>query len=528
MILRKPYAFFIKYFRIIHLIMAIFMCLLVFQTNSFLQFFNQYINSEIITIGQDLVSQLFSKLTYFYIVLILIMDVIVWILLEFKNKKRLFYIINFIGYVLLLALYIYLGSLLGTMSQEVVDIRLLMTVRDLIIIAFSFQTVSIFLVIFRFLGFDIKKFNFEDDLKELNISSADNEEFEVNLDVDTKSIKRRVNSSFRNFKYYFKENLRLIIPILLVLIIVFIIIIYKAVTGRTMIYKQNVYFNVPNYSLKVTDAFVTEKNYKMNSISEDKAIVILKISVKTTNRTSQFLFGKFALQIEDNKYYHTVKYSSDVSDIGNTYIKQSLSNQYSDYLLVYEIPKSKKNSKKELIYVNDISSSVLKRDSITKVSLNTTDLDANQEEKEVSLNDEINLNSSVANISTIKFNTISVANSFNINYKKCITSKECYTFYEPLQAGFYGSYDKALMKLQVEVKSDKLTDKTEANYIKQFIKINYKIKGESKTFYLEKQIIPRRVNSNYYYFEIPKEILQAEEIKFIFNTRGTTLIYKLK
>ena len=54
MILRGPYAFFIKYFRVIHLIMAIFIGFLIFQTNTFLQFFNQYINSNMVSIGQNL------------------------------------------------------------------------------------------------------------------------------------------------------------------------------------------------------------------------------------------------------------------------------------------------------------------------------------------------------------------------------------------------------------------------------------------------------------------------------------------
>ena len=95
MILRKPYAFFIKYFKLIHLIMAFFMCLLLLQTNSFLNFFNTYINTNLVTIGRDLNSEIFLNLTYLYIVIVLITDVIVWILLEVKHKKRLFYIINF-------------------------------------------------------------------------------------------------------------------------------------------------------------------------------------------------------------------------------------------------------------------------------------------------------------------------------------------------------------------------------------------------------------------------------------------------
>ena len=91
MILRKPYAFFIKYFRIIHLIMAIFIGLLIFQTNTFLQFFNQYVNSNMITIGENLRSYL-NNFSFVYIVIVLIMDFVVWLLLDVKKKKNLFYV----------------------------------------------------------------------------------------------------------------------------------------------------------------------------------------------------------------------------------------------------------------------------------------------------------------------------------------------------------------------------------------------------------------------------------------------------
>ena len=108
MILRKPYAFFIKYFKVIHLIMAFFMVLLLLQTNSFLSFFNEYLNSNMVVIGKGLQSQVFNSISYFYVSLVLVLDAIVWVVLAVKEKKSLFYIFNFAGYVFVLGLYIYL------------------------------------------------------------------------------------------------------------------------------------------------------------------------------------------------------------------------------------------------------------------------------------------------------------------------------------------------------------------------------------------------------------------------------------
>ena len=44
MIFRKPYAFFIKYFRVINLIMAVFMAVLIYHTLTVGRFLNEYIN----------------------------------------------------------------------------------------------------------------------------------------------------------------------------------------------------------------------------------------------------------------------------------------------------------------------------------------------------------------------------------------------------------------------------------------------------------------------------------------------------
>lgn len=527
MILRKPYAFFIKYFRVIHLIMAIFIGFLIFQTNTFLQFFNQYINSNMVTIGQNLRTYL-NNFSFVYITIVLIMDFIVWLLLDFKKKKNLFYVVNFVGYILVLVFYIYLASLLTTMGKTVVDIRLIMSIRDLIIITFTFQTFSIFIVISRFLGLNIKKFNFESDIKELNLTETDSEEFEVKLNFDVKNLKSKLRSVFRNFKYYFKENLRLIIPIIIISVVIAGYTIYKSINGNTTTYNQNVVFNVPNYSLKVADVFVTSKDYKGNIIDDEKSLVILKISIRTNNKTSLFDFGKFALQIGKNKYYHTIKYSSNISDLGDTYIKQKLTDTYSDYLLVYEVPKGIANQSKRLIYVNEISSGLLSRDTITRVNLNTRDLDSNQNEIQYILNSNINLDSSLLGISSFNLKSIDLNDEFYIDYRKCITSNDCYSFYEPLQASFSGSYDKSILKLEIDLGTDDNSKNNITTVIKSFSEIEYKINEVVKKVSLGKQIIPTKVNSRSYYFEVPAELLDATDINFIFNVRGTKIIYKIK
>ena len=405
---------------------------------------------------------------------------------------------------------------------------MIMSIRDLVIITFTFQTFSIFIVVSRFLGLNIKKFNFDDDIKELNLTATDNEEFEVKLDFDVKNAQSKLRSTLRNFKYYFKENLRLIIPIITICAVLVAYVVYKNINGNTTVYKQNTLFNVPNYSLKITDTLVTSKDYKANIIDDKNSLVILKVSVKTTNKTSAFEFGKFALQIGKSKYYHTIKYSSMIKDLGDTYIKQKLSDNYTEYLLVYEIPNNQASKKKQLVYVNAINSGLFSRDTVTKVDLVTKNLDENQNEIQYILNSTITLDESLLGVSSINFKSIELNDEFNVAYNKCLTGNDCYKFYEPLQATFTGGYDKALLKVDLDITGSKTSNSDVANIISSYGRIDYKINGVSKQLELNKQVMPIKTKSKTYYFEVPATIMNAENIDFVFKLRGTSIIYKIK
>lgn len=523
MILKKPYAFFIKYFRVIHFIMAIMMGLLIAQTNNFLNFFNEYMSSNTIVIGRDLVTEVFLNFTYLYIAVVLIIDMIIWIVLDFKGKKRLFYIINFFGYILLLIFYIYARTILISMSEQIIDSRLIMVVRDLTIIAFSYQIFSLFIVVIRTLGINLKQFDFVSDLKELDILESDYEEFEVNLQVDSGKIKRSFRATLRNFKYYLRENVRIIMPIMIIIIGIVSYFVYKNINGNTIVYQEGTIFNIPNYSIKVVDTLVTNKDYKLNKIEDKKTLVVVKLNIKTTNNTSQFNFGKFFLKIGDNKYYHNIEYSSDVKDIGDTYIKQKLTKNFKEFLLVFDIPSSLANDEKELIYGNDLPNNFFSQNTLTKIPLQSKFLDQ-EKETVVQLKEKITTSNSVINDFSFQLNDVSIQKNFKLNYEFCIKEKDCFSFYEIVQADYYGSYDKALLKIELSLSDESAYSNNPFNFITTHGILKYKINNKEKSFVLQKQKIPTKVKSDAYYLEIPQEVLESNSVELIFNTRQN--IYK--
>ena len=79
----------------------------------------------------------------------------------------------------------------------------------------------------RSLGFDVKKFNFKSDLKELEITDKDSEEIELNLNFQTYKAERTIRRFIRELKYYYLENKKVIYIIGAALVIILGFLIYK-------------------------------------------------------------------------------------------------------------------------------------------------------------------------------------------------------------------------------------------------------------------------------------------------------------
>ena len=93
MILRKPYAFFIRHFKLMHLIMAGLLFYLIYRTKLLVDFFNEYSTDVINVMGQDLITPLVPGLFQIVPILIIVISIIVLVVMIVKKKPYLFYIL---------------------------------------------------------------------------------------------------------------------------------------------------------------------------------------------------------------------------------------------------------------------------------------------------------------------------------------------------------------------------------------------------------------------------------------------------
>jgi len=526
-ILKKPYKILIKNFRIIHLILAIMSAYLIYKTNSLVSFFNEYMSSSDTVIGTDVTGNLFSSLMFILPFITLLGITVIVLLMKWKDKPIILYLINILIYLAVLIVYTYVKSVTETMELELVDIRTLKLVSDSLFAIFFVQTLSIITFVIRAIGFDIEKFDFGKDL-DLDISEKDNEEFEFEVKVDTGKIRRNIIRNSRNFKYIYKEN-RFLINIFIGVGLLFTgFIVYLNVGVYNKIYKENKMFSTNEFSMKIENSYITDSDYQGNKIVNNK-LVVVKIKIKNnSNDDLKLETARLSLKIGNISFHNKTKYKSKLIDLGNTYTKEEISkDNFQEYLLVFEVPKNY-SSKKMILSYED------KNDKKIRVKLSPYVFKDTKVVKNYKIGESINFKNSIIKNTSLKIYGYETAYRFKNNYDFCLSKTECISSYEYLVASLTGNKTKALLKLKSDITldKDKYSNKLDSTYklISTFGTITYKVGNETKTMRLDNnEVIPtENRKDNETFIEIYGEIMSSSSIVLNLNVRDKQYNYTLK
>ena len=535
MIVRKPYAFLIKHFKFIHLIMTIIICYLIYRTSILLNFFNEYVGGYTNVVGQDLTGNLFNFLMFFLPFLLMIISIIILSVMVLKKKPMVQYIINIITSFLIFIIYNSAFATLQTMEFKLVDIRVARLSRDFLILILIFQISMLILNFIRTTGFDIKKFNFGQDLEELEIQAEDNEEVEVEFNLDTNRVRRKLNKKIRFSKYVYIENKFLIdIFVLLTVSIISFLTYYNfGILNKT--YKQSTAFSTTEFIMQIENAFVTNKDYKGNIIDKNSKFIVLQLKIRKNSSLKKYLKTVRAeLIVNDKKYYHSYTYNEKFLDLGITYNNQEINKEFDKYILIYEIPKSINIKKVKFNYVDSLTGNKGLNPKYIKVNLDTYNLDATTHKKSYVLGDEINFKNSIFKESSLIINTFDIQNKYIEQYNFCAKVNECYESIEYVKPNIANTYNKTLIKINGTFNLDQKVVINKYLNLYNFIdfssKIVYKIEGIVKTHDLNLvQIKPiKAVKENTYYIEVLEEVKNATDIAIVFNVRDYNYTYYLK
>ncbi len=533
MILRKPYAFLIKNFRLLHAIMFFLMVYVLLKTLDILSAFDDFFTSQAVLLNADIPIVTYPTLLFVLPILIIVVSGILLWTMAFKDKPYKTYIVNIIIYFIVIVLFIFGKSTFVTMTTKIMDVRAVKLIRDLITMGFIAQMYPLVKCLVRAVGFDIKQFDFGKDLAELQIEEKDNEEVEVQVNLDTNKIKRGLNYYRRNIRYFYKEH-KLWFRVGIGLFVLVIgagtaLGIYNSNKSNGI----NVPFAMNGLSVKVTNAYVIRKDYNgnvLNNLNDSSSLVVIPFEVKNNGTIERHLeTANIELTVGNHKYRNNILYKNAVSDLGTIYNKENISPNTTEYrLLTFIVPTEYLNDNLRLKFITSID--FRRSELIPKyVSFRINPIDLDNITESLSIENDTIVNKNIFDNSVLNINKIEVAKRFKIDYKYTIDNQKL-SGYEYVYAPLETNVDRVLIKITgTFVIDDSISVNSLYELINYYGVIKYNVGNKTRTIYNLPKVNPSFTKSDKtIYIAVPSDILDASNADLILTIRGKEYTYKIK
>ncbi len=532
MVFRKPYAFLIKNFKIIHLILFGLMTWFFLKIRNIVSFLNDYIDKKTYSQITGVVDEYFGSWTV--LLPLLIIGIIIAIIALLKQKKKpikyyVFALITIIIQIVLISLTrsvfndIQMGEATSVFTQVICDLS---SVLSLLIIPFAL------IALIRAVGFNVKQFNFKKDLIELDINESDREEVEFEVEVDTENVMARLNRRLRFIKYVYLENKVIFWCVggLCVFGIILSIVLYIASIEK--IYSENESFKVGVMELKVTNSYKTKYSYNGNQIRSDKFYVAVKLDAKNlSNKEVNIPYKYLYLKVADGvKYIPTDNYVNEFSDLGNRYISSDKvkAKEERQILLLYEVDLEYEKNKMQFEYL--VSKTDSDKDSVfdtTKVKLKPVEFAGTTTVDEKELKENLSFDNSLLAGTELEIDEVEFNNRYSYTYKQTIGSLEK-EFTKSIIPTDTSRYSKTIMRIKANLKkNDKLDHRVYSSLYTKFATIEYNIDGKAKRQPVNVIDVTPSSNMEYTYLEVLEEVSKATKVSLVFNIRDKEYKYKL-
>jgi hypothetical protein len=545
MILKKPYAFLIKNFKKIHLILAITMAYVGYKTYTIYGFFkDSAANNYYASLGYEQRNYYVNFFVLLVIILIIASLGAILYLLNYKKKPRKFYIYSIGFYVLLFVYFIILKGVFSGLLRTTIEMQAIRAYQDISFIAIVPQAALVIYSLITAVGITLKKFNFAADLKELEITSSDNEEVELNINFEGYKTKRNFRKNIREFKYYVSENRFVITCILGVIGAILGFTVVKAIIkkGSSIISNQSAINN--KFTIRAEDSIISNLKPDGKEIN-GKYYLVVKLYIKNNTNTNVALdYSNYHLVYKKKNITPTLQPSEYFFDFAMPYLGDELKPQEERSIaLAFEIAKSdiKSNFMLKVYKGSSINGKKLKADYNDIKLKPRMQMDIGDAAR-VKMGDEISFVNSNVGATKLKVTSYSFDSSYQYTYEMCnddICKPKTDIITPDYMASNKSSY---LMILDYEFDLDKnsIYSKYEgdfSNFTTHFLKVRYVKNGQTyyspaisrnddnlkgvvdeKTGYIKgKEVV-----------QVYKDVADADEIQLVFTIRNRNHIISLK
>lgn len=534
MIIKKPYAFLIKNFRIIHAILFIMLTYLAIKTYNIYSFYNSYATNHYFVNSLDLAATYINYIMFIAIVLSILVSLLIYYILKIKNKEGKYYIAICLYYIILFISYIIFFNYFQDLQYKTMDFELVRILRDISLILTLPQLAFVFVSLGRTLGFNIRQFDFKKDLEELQIDKSDYEEVEITLGKNNYKYKRLFRKSLRHIKYFVFENkfFVTIIGSVFTLIISLMIFVRLRVYNVNYSQKQQILANTLWYTAQ--EAYITNQNLRGEEITKGKYYLLIRVNID--NRVSrEVTLDRNTFKLKIGKEQRTPKFNlaNMFLDIGKTYAPLELEPGASkEYIVVYELNEDEIQTEYILRIKNLENISLGQIETAYKdVIIRPYDLNSDNDTGKYTPPIDINLKGTTLYNTKIHINKYSINKTFKEYYEYCEKSK-CYNGTYVISPTIAGVGKTTILKIASNIKIDnsiyisKFID-SPADLFTYFATLSYRTEGVRKNIKLNAMNIRYGKDKNAY-FEVPKEVEKANKIDLIIQIRGIKYTIILK
>ncbi len=522
MIIKRPYAFLIKHFKIIHIIMLIMGAFVLLINSSITSFIKDFVTYGVYDVMNNPITKHIPVYLFLILIVLGILNLIVISLLRYKDKPWKLYLVPAITYIGLISIYIlillYFNGYTGNFQRTQVSLY-----RDLLNILSILQIPSLLIFLVRCLGLDLKKFNFQNDQEFLELDEKDQMEIEINIDVDKESIKRVFRRFKRNLGYFLEEHKRIVIVVATILVVAISFTIYKNQFVTNKSYGQNDNYYANGYAMKIKDVYYTNKSNGGKVINNSSAFVVIKVSIINTRENAVFKTDNFHLYNGIENYTDVSnQYYMDFSDFGRIYTQGTIFNkdQQNDIILIYRVDKKLPKDRFVLFYQEkDGGSHFLRKIKIKVQDVSTIkDNGIYQLSKEMKFNYVKNGEVLTENLAPdgyqIKDSTTFIAN--NCDSGRCRAES---------QEFFPQRGNKIVV---ISYVTEDFESKDIIDFSSKYGKINYIDSNNKKQSIEMKNATGEEYLGQYAYVEVPEDIAQSKTIDFVYTIRNNRYTYRVK
>ena len=574
MILKKPYGFIIKHFKLINIILLIPTVFVTLSFSDISKFLNHFVSNKYTTFEVGIAGKYINLWLLITLVFLILFNIVLYDLMRKKKKSTRLYEFSIIFYFVLFILSLLLYNLLTNVELGRLSTTAIGIYRDILMFIPLIGYFLIIATLFKGIGFNIKTLKFDKTI-DLQLTDEDTEEFEIAGRADQADFKKIGIHIFRELKYYIIENKFVVICITILALLIITSNIYINIGFYNKKYASNENLALNNMIFSVKDSYITNVDQGGNQIAHKKYYLVVKLGIENINDTATSIQLKdFRIDVNKKHLYPALDQGNKFLDIANNYegksippkimpaldnpkyiceegytiignmcsnkkdkVEPELEHQYycpdgyelksetcelpeanSDYVIVYEIKKEEIKRTYVMKILNKTTNDIGELNPSYKMIkfkpknlLNKVDLGT------IELGEEMNLKDTLLGETKVKVNKVNILTSYNYEYTYCITKKDCEIKHDVVTA----KSGKLLVVVDDVIKYDKdsaFYKYTNHEFYKYFGKITYKYKDEEYTD-LMKDITPKKLKNKRVY-EISSIAKFATNKKLIITIRN--------